>query len=93
MEIKSAKKYLTNSMFKQLCHMTSELIEVWIAWIKWKLWNREDFEEEFAIELIDLQGSVQTGLEGPLNYTEGYIDYLRERVVKKNTEREGGSYY
>jgi len=90
MEIRSAKRYLGNSMFKQLCHMTSELFEIWIAWIKWLTIGRfsdYDYEKDFGCELIDLQGSTQTMLEGPMDYTEWYIDYLRREVQIKNEQR------
>ncbi len=86
-EIKPAVKFFNNSQFKQLCHMTSELWECWKAWLKLKFYDSDENEEELACELIDLQTSTQTMLEGPLNYTNWYIKKLRSKVVQKNRAR------
>jgi len=93
MEIRSAKRFLGNSPFKQLCHMTSELLEVWVAWIIYKINPTPRNKQKVCIESVDLQSSTQTFLEGPMEETSKQIDICREQVIIKNTEREGGSYY
>lgn len=70
--------------------MTSELIEVWAAWIKWLTigwFSDHNYEKDFACELIDLQGSTQTMQEGPLGYTKDVIDMFRREVILKNANR------
>ena len=93
MDIKSSKKFLGNSQFKQLCHMTSELIEVWVAWIIYKINPSPKNKHHVCIESVDLQSSTQTFLEGPMEATSTRIEICRMQVIKKNTDREGGSYY
>lgn len=86
-QIQSAVKFLGNSEFKQLRHITSELIEVWCAWVKWKIFQTFQNECDLTMELIDLQSSVQTMLEGALRWGKHSIEYFRKRVVIKNEER------
>lgn len=86
MEIKAATKFLGNSEFKQLCHITSELFEIWMAWILYRLFGRGK-KDDIACECIDLQGSVQTMLEGSLEYDMWYINNLRLSVNQKNADR------
>jgi|GEM_PF-6873830 len=87
-EIRSATKYLSNSQFKQLCHITSELFEVFVAWIVCKI---SPTDSNFGIllnELIDLQSSCQTMLEGPLGISKSALYIHRLMVVEKNDRRK-----
>lgn len=86
-EIKAATKFLGNSQFKQLCHITSELFEVWCAWAVYK-WNPTLKNlYKLCLENVDLQSSVQTNLEGPLCCTKSQINALRSDVEVKNCDR------
>ena len=87
LEIKSATKFLNNSQFKQLCHMTSELWEVWKAWIIFRIKPTHENRMKVASETVDLQSSSQTMLEGPLNLTNFGIICCLEDVIIKNKAR------
>lgn len=84
-EIKAATKFLGNSQFKQFCHITSELIELWIAWILWKIGLGTVIN--VICESIDLQSSVQTFQECSLGWNEFLIKYFRRKVYEKNESR------
>ena len=86
-DIIAANKYLGNSQFKQLCHITSELIEVWIAWLIYK-WKKDWRSKELLnYELVDLQSSCQTMIEGSLKINEYWSRAARQYVIMKNKIR------
>lgn len=87
MEIKSATKFLGNSQFKQLLHMTSELFEIWVAWIIYKIKPTHKKLCKLLFEIVDLQGSSQTMLEGPMDQSKCKIMILRMHVEAKNRAR------
>lgn len=87
LEIKSATKFLGNSKFKQLCHMTSELWEVWKAWVIFRVKPTHKNKMKMANEVVDLQSSSQTMLEGPLDLSNFGIICCLEDVIIKNKER------
>jgi hypothetical protein len=80
-DLRPADKFLNNTLKQQLEHMESELEE-----IKGEIIESID-DDDLAIEIIDLQMSCQTMLEGPLDLTTDYIAYLRRKVIEKNRER------
>ena len=88
MEIKSATKFLGNSQFKQLRHMTSELFEVWVAWIIYKIKPTLKRRYDLLTEIVDLQSSGQTMLEGPMKQSKCQIMILRMNVEVKNRARK-----
>jgi len=101
-QIKPAVKYLGNSKLKQICHMASELWEVFKAWVALQIYlvrhaNSELTPEiadgyrvkmnELLDETIDLQKSCQTFIKGPLYRTmQENIDAI-QRVDEKNAVR------
>jgi len=87
MDIRPANKFLSNSPLKQRLHMTSELWEVWRAWVIYKLNPSHTTRWFLASEIIDLQSSGQTMLGGPLRLDKGYIVDCRDYVVYKNNIR------
>lgn len=87
LEIRSATKFLGNSQFKQLCHMTSELWEVWKAWIVFCIKPTHENRMKVASETVDLQSSGQTMLEGPLDLSNFGIVCCLEDVIIKNKAR------
>lgn len=87
MELEPATKFLGNSQFKQLCHITSEVWECWKAFIKCKINPTGQNDLEFSMEIIDVQISCQTMLEGPMAWGKWSIVYLRDCVKVKNNKR------
>lgn len=91
-EIRPATKFLGNSPFKQLCHITSEVYEIWIAWLFYKV--APDFYtfDDLMCELVDAQGSIQTAMQGPFGLSDKDVNHYRAKVVKKN-DAPGRKYY
>jgi len=87
MEILPADKYLTNSPIKQLLHITSELWEVLKALIIYTLNPTRLNLIKLTCEIIDLQSSCQTMLEGPLGLSKELINDCRDHVYWKNKIR------
>ena len=84
-DIQSAKKFLGNSFCQQFEHMKSELIEIDVA--IWGVTDDERTEEYIAMEIIDLQSSCQTMLEGALGLSKDKIMFYRRKVIEKNAKR------
>jgi hypothetical protein len=81
-QMQPAVKFLGNSIGKQLCHMQSELGETVNEFVGIDI----DIKKA-AMEIIDLQFSCQTMLEGTLGLSKDQIaDYI-QMVVKKNADR------
>ena len=68
--IRPANKFLTNSPFKQLRHMSSELWEVFKALVKYSYNPTCKNLFDLTSEIIDLQFSAQTMMEGSLDLTK-----------------------
>jgi hypothetical protein len=77
-QMQPAVKYLGNDVMKQFRHMYSELVE-----ISNEMWDVCKLIEE----IIDLQFSCQTMLEGPLGLSKSQIADYVQMVVKKNADR------
>jgi hypothetical protein len=82
-ELRPATKFLGNSFDQQISHMESELKEI----IEAVYSGEEFFEKEVAMEVIDLQSSCQTFLEGSMGLTKDKIAKYRKMVIAKNAAR------
>jgi len=80
-QMQPAVKYLGVTAEEQYEHLRSEIIEVDREW--WK----KDFPKMIE-EIIDLQFSCQTMLEGPLKQTKSQIADAIQKVVEKNRVRD-----
>lgn len=86
-QMKPAVKYLGNSVEKQLIHMDTEVDEIFNEYY-YKDSVKENIDiEKLAMEVIDLQFSCQTMLEGPLGLSKEQIADYVQMVVKKNADR------
>ena len=86
-QMQPAVKYLENNIEEQLAHMDSELDEIFNEYY-YKNTVKENINiDKLAMEVIDLQFSCQTMLEGALCLSKEKIaDYI-QLVVKKNKDR------
>jgi len=90
-QIQPAVKFLSNSIMNQLNHIQSEYGEVSLAFVQFCNINcpgGEKKKENLIEELIDLQFSCQTMLEGPLKLTKEQIADAIQKVVQKNKARD-----
>jgi hypothetical protein len=82
-QIQPAVKFLGNGINKQFAHMDSEMDEI----LKEYFYGEPTDHDKLAMEIIDLQFSCQTMLEGPLGLTKDQIADYVQMVVKKNADR------
>lgn len=90
-QMQPAVRYLDNSLIKQWNHVLEEVHEVRDAY--WCHINSNPhpsvtfIKEHLVEELIDLQFSCQTMMEGPLQLTKSQIADSIQKVVAKNKAR------
>jgi len=91
-QIQPAVKYLSSSIDKQYRHMESEMTEIVREFRDgYNFFKEIEYEninkDKIAMEVIDLQFSCQTMLEGPLGLTKEQIANYIQLVVEKNNDR------
>lgn len=90
-QMQPAVKYLTNGFVSQFEHMKTEIDEIDNEIENYFITAPQEETEEIlknmAMEIIDLQFSCQTMLEGPLKLTKEQIADYVQMVVKKNADR------